>query len=116
MRERARQLRANHTRAELLLWAHLRRRRLGGLWFRRQQPIGRYIVDFYCHAARLAIELDGSQHAEPAQLASDRARDAFLASLGLRILRFTNAEVLSRLDAVLEHIHHLALTDDPPAR
>jgi very-short-patch-repair endonuclease len=94
----ARQLRKNPTEAERVLWRHLRLRQLEGWKFRRQQPIGRYIVDFVCFENRLAIELDGGQHSE--QVTYDAERSAWLRGQGFRVLRFWNHEVLQDIEAV----------------
>ena len=101
---RARTLRGNSTDAERLIWAALRGHRMKGASFRRQAPIGPYIVDFVCHAAALAIEIDGGQHFESRQEQRDARRDAFLASKGLRVLRFSNHDVMSNRAGVLETI------------
>ena len=97
--EFARQLRRRQTDAERRLWAELRDRRFLGLKFRRQVPCGIYVLDFYCHDRRLAVELDGGQHLNSAH---DRERDAWLAGQGIRVLRYWNHDVLVRADAVLE--------------
>jgi very-short-patch-repair endonuclease len=99
---RARQLRTESTDAERRLWYHLRSRRLLGLKFRRQHPMGRYIADFVCLEKRLVVEIDGGQHAD--SKAYDRRRDAWLEGAGFRVLRFWNHEVMSQLPAVLERI------------
>ena len=104
----ARYLRQHSTEAEILLWSQLRRRELGGYRFRRQHPVGPYTLDFACLDPRLAIELDGSQHYEDPL--RDRRRDAYLRGQGFRTLRFSNHEVFSDLEAVLEAIHQ-ALTE-----
>src|SRR5712691_13269379 len=91
-RSHARRLRQNPTEAERALWRHLCLRQLNGHKFRRQQPIGPYIVDFVCLETRLIIELDGGQHST--QTASDTERSAWLKMQGLRVLRFWNHEVL----------------------
>jgi very-short-patch-repair endonuclease len=96
--ERARALRGAHTDAEARLWAALRDRRLGGFKWRRQVPIGPFIVDFYCPSARLVVECDGGQHAE--QIEYDERRTRFLGGEGLRVLRFWNSEVLNNSDGV----------------
>lgn len=96
----ARQLRSASTDAEKALWYRLRARRLQDLKFRRQHPIPPYIVDFYCEACQLVIELDGSQHCE----AVDRERTNFLKRQGLVVLRFWDSEVLQQMDSVLEAI------------
>ena len=84
-----------------MMWALLRSRRFGGFKFRRQAPFPPYVLDFYCAAARLAVELDGGQHTEPAQVARDAERTALLAGKGIRVLRFWNHEVLGQPEAVL---------------
>ena len=96
----ARTLRSNSTDVERELWYHLRARRMQGIKFRRQHPIPPYTVDFYCDAAKLVIELDGSQHSD----ARDRARTEFLQRRGLNVIRFGNFEVLEDRTAVLEAI------------
>jgi len=95
-------LRRNDTDAERKLWMRLRDRQLNGLKFRRQQPIGRYIVDFFCPEYRLVIELDGGQHAD--QIQADKRRTELLNKAGYRVLRFWDNEVLTSIDAVLERI------------
>lgn len=101
---RARCLRSSNTDAETTLWHQLRARRLGGYKFRRQHPLGPYILDFYCHEALLAVELDGGQHEEPARAAYDRSREQWLARQGVRVLRFWDHDTLLDTDAVLESI------------
>jgi adenine-specific DNA-methyltransferase len=98
-----RSLRSSSTDAERLLWRFLRARR-SGVKFRRQHSIGRYIVDFYCVEARLVIELDGGQHYEPEHEKHDAYRTRVLEALGLRVIRFTNIEVLCSPDVVREAI------------
>ena len=104
IKERARHMRKHPTAAENLLWDRLRRKQVANLRFRRQQPIGRYIVDFYCAEARLVIELDGASHAQPGQIEHDRERQLFLESLELRVLRFPNEQVLYSTEIVLIEI------------
>ena len=99
-----RNLRRNATDAEHLIWGYIRGRRLHGQKFRRQQAMGPYVLDFYCHDLKLAIELDGGQHNEMAQVAHDQRRDAFMAAQGIRILRYRNDEVMSRTDDVLADV------------
>ena len=84
--------------------ARLRNRQLVGMKFRRQHPIGPYIVDFYCHEARLAIELDGSGHQDEDQADYDRIRSTELESKGVKVMRFWNQDVTDNLDGVLEAI------------
>jgi very-short-patch-repair endonuclease len=98
----ARSLRRNQTDAERCLWNLLRAGQVNGLKFRRQHPIGSYIVDFYCATHRLIIELDGGQHAEEAE--RDALRTRWLNLHGYRVLRFWNHEVLTQSEAVLEAI------------
>jgi very-short-patch-repair endonuclease len=98
----AKRMRQSATDAETKLWRNLRAGRLAGYKFRRQQPIGRYIVDFVCFEQRLVIEVDGGQHLE-AQL-SDALRTEWLESEGFRVLRFWNDDVLLRADLVLTEI------------
>ncbi|HET6554259.1 MAG TPA: DUF559 domain-containing protein [Dyella sp.] len=99
---RARKLRNEATDAERHLWRYLRREQLAGCKFRRQFPMGSYIVDFICVPARLVLELDGGQHLD-AQ-AYDAARTLEIQARGYRVLRFWNDDVLLRTDAVLEEI------------
>ena len=99
---RARELRSNPTDAERVLWRHLRLRQIGGYKFRRQRPIGPYIVDFVCLEKKLVVEVDGGQHSK--QKASDDRRDSWLRSEGLTILRFWDHEVLTQLDEVKQVI------------
>ncbi|WP_339413872.1 endonuclease domain-containing protein [Pseudomonas sp. EA_35y_Pfl2_R5] len=102
IRVRTRALRRDMTDAERCLWYHLRAHRFMGLKFKRQKPLGRYIVDFVCLEIGLVIELDGGQHAE--QVAYDLRRDGWLRGQGVTVLRFWNHEVLLQTDAVLEKL------------
>jgi very-short-patch-repair endonuclease len=99
---RARKLRRNPTDAERLLWRHLRLRHFGGYKFRRQRPIGPYIIDFVCLEKRLVIEVDGGQHSE--QRSYDARRDAWLKKEGFRVLRFWDQEVLKQVESVKQVI------------
>jgi very-short-patch-repair endonuclease len=90
----ARALRKRPTHAENLLWKHIRAKRLKGLKFRRQEPIGKYIVDFVCYERRVIIELDGGQHCIDKE--KDQQRDRWLKSDGFKILRFWNNDVLKK--------------------
>jgi very-short-patch-repair endonuclease len=114
---RACELRQPQTLAETKHWSHLRNRQLGGFKFRRQHPIDRFTVDFYCAACRLVIEIDGDSHAE--QVEYDQARAEWLSDQGCHVIRFTNRDVFQRLDAVLEAIlrecHKLAHDQTPPS-
>jgi len=108
---RARELRAQETAPEHALWQQLRAKRFAGYKFRRQQPLGRFVVDFVCFSRRLIVELDGGQHADAAQY--DARRDAWLKQAGFSILRFWNNEWAARQEAVLETIWR-ALQEPPP--
>jgi len=99
-----RQLRREQTDAEKLLWYCLRSRQLCGLKFRRQYPVGPYILDFYCYAYKLCIELDGGQHYESAGIQDDEQRQVFLTSRDIHTLRFSNRDVLWHLESVLWQI------------
>lgn len=101
-------LRHNATQPEQKLWSVLRGKQLG-VKFRRQQGIGHYIVDFYCPERQLVIEIDGDSHFTDDAQAYDQSRDAYLQSLGLQVLRFTNAQVLENLEGVYETIKQAVL-------
>jgi len=111
---RARELRRAATRAEGRLWFRLRGAQLAGFSFRRQHPVGPYVLDFYCPAAKLAVELGGDEHGTPEGLRHDRIRTRFLEAKGIRVLRFPNHEVKEDIDAVLDGIER-ALTPTRPA-
>jgi very-short-patch-repair endonuclease len=100
----AKNLRANQTEAERRLWNLIRNKRLGGIRFRRQHPIGPYYADFFCAVANLVIELDGSQHAEEENVTHDEIRSKWLAERGYRVLRFWNVDVFKNPEGVLETI------------
>lgn len=108
---RARKLRENQTDVEGKLWSRLRDRQLSGVKFRRQHPIGPFIVDFCCLERGLIVELDGGQHAK--RNAADQQRTRFLEGVGYQVLRFWDNDVLSNLDGVLEKISQ-ALEDPHP--
>ena len=99
----ARELRHPQTPTERKIWARVRSNQLGP-HFRRQHPIWRFIVDFYCASAHLIVEIDGDTHAELDQVEYDAARTRWLESRGYRMIRFTNRQVGNQLDAVLEAI------------
>jgi len=92
------------TDTERHLWTKIRRKQVKGYQFYRQKPIGDYIVDFFCPRAKLVIEVDGSQHFSDEMTEYDRIRNEYLSSLGLRVLRFTNADVLAHIERVVESI------------
>ena len=102
LRERARELRGNPTEAKKVIWRHLRNKQLGGYRFRRQHPLGRFIVDFFCFEKNLVIELDGGHHSE--QTGNDEIRTSWLEASGYRVLRFWNNQIMDETDAVLEVI------------
>ncbi len=93
----ARELRGHLTEAESFLWMHLRYRQIGGYKFRRQHPVGRYIVDFACLEKKLIIEVDGGQHAQ--QVEDDNARTEELQAHGFQVLRFWNNQILREIDS-----------------
>ena len=111
-RSRARTLRSEMTEAEGRIWQRLRAHRFQGASFRRQFPIGRYVVDFVCLDARLIIEIDGGQHSGAAH---DVERDEWLRSQGFRILRFWNNDVLRNLRGALERISEALSSPAPPS-
>ena len=104
LRSNARALRRNSTDVERILWSELRDHRLIGAGFRRQVPVGNYIADFICHAAKLVIELDGGQHFSDQAEAKDAARSAVIEAHGFHVLRFSNHDVMTNRTGVLETI------------
>jgi len=116
MLDKAKALRTHQTDAEQRLWYHLRAHRFMGLKFKRQKPMGRYIVDFVCMERGLIVELDGGQHADAVM--KDQRRDAWLRGQGYTVLRFWNNEVMQNLEGVLERIRiavALSPSPSPPA-
>ena len=113
LKQASRDLRNNMTEAEQLLWSRLRSKQLLGLQFYRQKPLLNYIVDFYCPAANLVIECDGSQHFTEDGLEADRIRDEALAQLGLKVLRFDNGQVMGQIDDVVEVIYQFIQQESP---
>jgi very-short-patch-repair endonuclease len=110
---RARELRRQLTPAEQTLWRSLRGRQIENFQFRHQHPIGPFIVDFYCAAAKLVVEVDGDTHGTRQEY--DAARTRWLEQQhGLRVVRFTNQDIQKRLDAVLESIRAYLLVAPPP--
>ncbi len=114
-RQFARYLRANQTDSEPHLWQKLRARQIAGFKFRRQYPFAPYILDFYCVEQSLAIELDGGQHYDPQHIAHDQRRTHYLNQQGIRVLRFSNLEVLAQMDAVLEQVLRAVTPHPAPA-
>ncbi len=100
----SRKLRKNQTPHESKLWYNLRNRFLGNLKFRRQYKIGKFVVDFYCPAKKLVIELDGGHHAKIESIIKDRQRQRWIEAQGYKVLRFENSEIDENLDGVLEKI------------
>jgi len=109
---RARELRRTMTLPEVLLWRELRKRPMG-LKFRRQHPAGRYVLDFYCAARRLAVEVDGEAHSRGDRPERDRVRDEWLAREGVRVCRVSAVAVLRDLDGVVRYIVGVALGAAP---
>ena len=114
-RDRAKELRHDQTEAETFVWGQLRGRRFSGFKFRRQVPLGNYIVDFVCLDRRIIVELDGGQHNETNQKAYDARRDAWLRREGFEVLRFWNSDVFTEWEAMAEGIWH-ALERRPARR
>ena len=106
----AKRLRSDMSLPEVLMWEQLRRMRLDGLRFRRQHPVGHYVLDFYCTTSRVAIEVDGAHHYVQEGLARDRVRDAWLIERGIRVLRIPASDILDRhrFDGVLVEIAEAA--------
>jgi very-short-patch-repair endonuclease len=113
LRDRARHLRKNQTDVEKKLWSRLRARQLAGVKFRRQYPIGHFIVDFCCFEQRLVVELDGGQHA--VQLHADQ-RSSSIVAHGYRVLRFCDNEVIENINGVLERIAEALTLPSPKGR
>lgn len=109
---RAKDLRREATDAERKLWNSLRGQQMAGLKFRRQQPIGKYIVDFFCASKRLVIEVDGFSHEDRAE--SDLQRQLFLEAQGLKVMRFLNEDIENNLIEVLETICGVVSTPASP--
>ena len=107
---RARKLRQASTPAERVLWSKIRLGQIAGHNFRRQHPMGAYVLDFYCPALGLAIELDGGQHGTPERSNRDKARDAWLRGRGIQVLRYWNSDVFSNLTGVLAAIRTITLS------
>jgi len=108
--KRAKELRENLTLAEKKLWENLHNSKLKGFRFKAQHPVGKYIADFYCHAAQLIIEIDGEYHSEYEKFQIDKGRTAELENLNITVIRFTNDEVLNNIEKVLETIDKAVLS------
>ncbi len=107
----AKNLRKRLTNTERLLWSRLRAKQIEGCKFRRQTPIGKYIVGFVCHEQRVIVEVDGGQHSENEE--EDKTRDKWLGEQGYKILRFWNNEVLTNMEGVLEAIRNSCKSRPP---
>ncbi len=94
-------------KSEYILWQQLRRKQVAGLTFRRQVSVGKYVVDFYCSARRLAIEVDGETHIGKGAEAYDAERQKYLEGLGIRVIRFWNTDVHKNLAGVVDEILHI---------
>jgi very-short-patch-repair endonuclease len=106
LKDLARVLRKNMTDAERRLWSKIRRKQLKEFQFYRQKNIVDYIVDFYCPAAKLIVEIDGGQHYSEENIVKDEARDEFLSDLGFRVLRFSNSDVFKNIEGVVIEIYN----------
>jgi very-short-patch-repair endonuclease len=104
LKEHSQQLRKGMTVAETFLWSKIRMKQIKGHWFYRQKPVGKYIADFYCPKAKLVVEVDGGQHFSDEIAEYDKVRNEYMAGLGLRVIRFTNVEVLTNIKGVIEVI------------
>ena len=104
------------TPTEALVWEHLRDRKLLGLKFRRQHPIGPYVADFFCAELALVLEIDGGVHNDPEQQTGDREREFFLQELGLKVVRISNSQVQSNLEQALNHALQEAQTTPLPPK
>jgi len=104
LRNRRRELRNNPTEAEKILWSRISRKQLNGMRFLRQYGVGPYILDFYCPKLRLAIELDGAQHAKDEARIYDKERSAYLETEDIRVVRFWNNEILKDVEGVISRI------------
>jgi very-short-patch-repair endonuclease len=102
--EKAKMLRNTMTVTEHILWNQLSKKQLGGYKFRKQHPINNYIVDFYCHEAKLVVEIDGDVHTQPEQAEYDKGRTHNLQMFGITVIRFTNHQIETQLEQVLTSI------------
>ncbi len=112
---RARNLRKAMPEAEKRLWALLRRKQLDGFRFRRQHPVGPYVIDFFCFGSKLAVELDGWQHGEAEARAYDARRTRWLQAQGIEVIRFWNEDVFDAPDAVVYAIYRALTGPRPPS-
>jgi very-short-patch-repair endonuclease len=110
----AREMRKSYTKAEKILWEELKRYRKQGIIFRRQHPIDIFIADFYCHASKLVIEVDGDIHDTPDNIDYDIGRSAELDKFGITVVRFKNEDVISDVNTVLIKINEIISGNHPP--
>jgi len=111
--EKRKRLRNNMPEAERVLWNHIRNKKLGGLRFRRQVGIGEYIVDFYCPQLRIVLELDGDSHFTKEAVVYDNERNAYMESLGLHVIRYTNDRIKYDLERVIEELKQIISEPEP---
>ena len=112
---KARALRRSMTKAEVILWVNIRKRALDGARFRRQHPIGPYIADFACAAAKLVVEVDGATHSTPEELAYDAQRTKYLEQHGWTVIRVNNSDIYENMDGVWRTIAAQLAPPAPPA-
>jgi very-short-patch-repair endonuclease len=117
LEERRRRLRTDGTPAEAALWSSIKNKKIAGLKFRRQHSVGNFILDFYCPAIKLCIELDGDHHYTPEGMLSDERRTVYLNSKNITVIRFENRLVFEDLDFIIESIlnYYFSTTPSPPA-
>ena len=110
-------LRNEMTKSEVVLWKNISRSQLGGFKFRRQCGVGKYIVDFYCPAIKLVVEVDGLTHNEESVFLKDQERDNFLTDLGLKVKRYNATQVFNELSVVLQDLYNtcIELNNHPPS-
>lgn len=113
-KKRRQHLRKNMTKAEIFLWSRIKMKQLNGFKFRRQFGINNYIVDFYCPELKLAIEIDGDVHGYDSQIVSDKQRQRDIEALGIKVLRYTNNDIIQNIHSVLQDI--LSTTPAPLLR
>jgi very-short-patch-repair endonuclease len=113
LRDRRKELRSNLTPAEAFLWKHLKSSQLEGRKFRRQHSFGKFVLDFYCSSEKLGVELDGMYHFTEEQLKYDAERTEYMNSLGIRLIRFENAEVFEKTEEVLNKIKECFKSNHP---
>ena len=114
LKDLAKNLRNNSTRAEIILWNHLKGKKLKGYDFHRQKPIENFIVDFFCNKLMLAIEIDGYTHGFEEVLVKDEIKEKRLTDLGVTVLRFTDRDVIDNIEGVLRSIQDTVQKDNTP--